>query len=218
MRPDLKKQKDKSILAYVRELDKLNKVSRDAPCIPLAKPYQNGWTKYLVLRDDYTRRDDAHIFREILAEIGGEVFCRKMDFIDRQGNEYGPTLRTIGKSEWEKLGWTAQHRKHFQFGRFRTDGYFGMGWSNVIEGYRMVKPYFLVEKIKPHFITHTRILYPDVESRKTEIRNLFERRLYWERYSKLKGHRWNHYDDRCSAKENFVRALGTKEIEEYDKS
>ncbi len=217
MRPDSKLKKDKDILAYVRELDKLNKITRDAPLVKLEKPYQNGWTKYLVLRDDYTRRADAHIYIEILKEIGEECFCRKMDFKNYNGQEYGPQLRIVGKNEWEALGWTPQHRKHFEFGRFRRDRYFGMTWGGNIEGYRMIKPFFLEEAIKPHFITHVKTIFPEVESRISFIRNKFKNNQLWNRYDYLKG-RKRQSRDWVMAKSVYMEALGTLEIEKYDLS
>lgn len=217
MRPDHKEKKDKSIIAYVRELDKLNKITREAPLIPLAKPYQNGWTKYLTLRDDYTRRDDAHIFREILRVCGDEVFCRKMDFLDRNGKEYGPNLRLVGKNEFEMLGWTPQYKKHFEFGRFRRETYFGMTYNDTIEGYRMIKPFFLIEAIRPHFITHTKTIYPDIESRIAFIRKKFRNQQLWNRYDHLKG-RYRGSRDWVMAKAIYMESIGTKEIENYDKS
>jgi hypothetical protein len=217
VRPDTKEKKDKSIIAYVREMDKLRKVCRDAPLVPLEKPYQNGWTKYFELRDDYTRRDDAQIFRNVLKVIGEEVFCRKQNFIGRNGKEYGPGLRVVGKNEWEMLGWTPQYKKHFEFGRFRRSTYFGMNWNDMIEGYKMIKPYFLIEAIKPHFITHTKTIYPDVEARIAFIQKKFTKQQLWRRYDHLKGHK-RYSRDWVMAKSIYMEALGTKEIEKWDQS
>ncbi len=217
MLPDKKEKKDKSIIAYVRELDKLHKITREAPVVPLAEPYQNGWTKYLVLRDDYTRRDDAHVFQNIIKTIGEEVFCRKMNFLDRNGKEYGPLLRIVGKNEWEMLGWTAQYKKHFEYGIHRRTRYFGMTWSDTMEGWKMVKPYFLVEAIKPHFITHTKTIYPEVEARIAFIKKKFERNQLWRRFDHIKG-RKRISRDYFMMKSLYLEALGTKEIEKYDLS
>lgn len=214
MRPDLKKKKDKSILAYVRELDELHKISWNAPLIKLAKPYQNGWTKYFALRDDYTRRADAKAHFDILAEIGGEAFCRKVDFVDRHGKSYGPGLRIIGKNEWEALGWPEHYKKYFSFGIYYENNY---NFRSYKEGYKFVRPFCFVEQIRPHFVTHTRTIYPDVESRKQKLRNKFDQERWWDRFNKLKGRRRGSYDYR-GAKARYLQAIGTKEMEEYDKS
>ncbi len=215
MQPDTKTRRDKSILAHVREMDALNRVTRQAPLIPLAKPYQNGWTKFFVLRDDYTRRTDAKVHLDILAKISSENFCRRRDFLDKKGREYGPSLGTIGKNEWETLGWPEHYKKYFTYGLHHVENFYG--YRGVVEGYKFVRPFCFVEAIKPHFITHTRTIYPEVESRLAELRNLFDAKQYWNRYNKLKGRR------RCSSdyrlmKSWYLEAIGTKEIEEYDKS
>jgi hypothetical protein len=216
MKPDPKKHKDKSILAYVRELEKLRRLTWYAPVVKLDKPYQNGWTKYFILRDDYTRRTDAHVFHAILKKIGTEAFCRKLTFADRQGKPYGPHLRIIGKNEWEMLGWGEQFRKHFTYGIHNQKEIWG--WTKKgIEGYKMTRPFFFVEAIKPHFVTHVRTIIPDVESRIAYINRHFDQEQLWRRYHKLKGARRHSYDWRCS-KDLFMEAIGTKEIENYDKS
>lgn len=215
MQPNLKEKKDKSILSYVRELDKLRRVTWNAPLIPLAKPYQNGWTKYFVLRDDYTRRNDAKAHVDILKVIGTECFCRKDNFLDRMGKPYGPGLRIIGKNEWDGLKWPEHYKKYFSYGiHYQRDAY---GWNGKIEGYKFRRDFCFIEAIKPHFITHTRTIYPDVESRIAYINNKFDHEQLWKRYHKLKGHS-RHSADWRLAKDRFLEALGTKEIEEYDKS
>lgn len=215
MQPDVKEKRDKGILAYVRELDKLRVLTWNAPLIKLAKPYQNGWTKYFILRDDYTRRTDAQAHVDILKEIGTECFCRKQEFIDRQGKPYGPGLRIIGRNEWESLGWPEFYKKYFSYGLHYQKQIYGR--NNAVEGYKFSRDFCFIEALKPHFITHTRTIYPDIESRKAEINNLFDREQYWKRYSRLKGQRKGSSDWRL-AKDHYMEALGTKEIEEYDKS
>jgi hypothetical protein len=78
----------------------------------------------------------------------------------------------------------------------------------------MNRTFFFIEAIKPHFITHTKTLYPDVESRIAYIRNKFEKNRLWERYSNLKGqHKFS--SDWRLAKDRYMEALGTKEIERF---
>jgi hypothetical protein len=217
MKHDSKLKEDKLILALVRELDKLRKLTWNAPIIPLAKPYQNGWTKFYVLRDDYTRRSDAMVFIRILKEIGTECFCRKTDFIDRNGRVISPGLRVIGKDEWDKIGWPDHYKKHFRYGFHRQYGY-GWSWNrgSLVEGWAMTRPFFFIEAIKPHFVTHTRTIYPDVESRKAEIDNLFTHKQYWRRYSHMKGQSQNTEKDYTQRRVDFMRALGTEDIVQYD--
>lgn len=214
MKPNKKEKKDKDILVYSRELDKLHRITREAPLIPLEKPYQNGWTKFFVLRDDYTRRNDAHVFRNILKVVSTEAFCRKMNFLDRRGKPYGPGLRIIGKNEWEMLGWTDQYKKYFHYGLHPYKGVYGT--TGVQEGWKLLREFFFVEAVKPHFVTHLRTHYPEVEARKAYIYNKFERGQLWKRYGNLKGWSRGSSDWRC-AKDRYEEVRGTKEIEDYCK-
>jgi hypothetical protein len=215
MKIDSKKQEEKLIIKYVKELNKLNRICWNAPVIPLAKPYQNGWIKYFVLRDDYTRRTDANVYLTIIKEIGLEAFCRKQNFLDAKGREYSPGLRIIGKNEWDKLGWPDYYKKYFTYGIFRPHHCYH--YNSTIEGYKFKRDFCFVHAIKPHFITHTRVIYPDIESRIDWINNLFKHKQYWRKYNHLKGS-YNYEKDYTQPKIDFINKLSTKEIEEYDKS
>ena len=203
--------KDKEILAYVRELDKLHLINRHAPFVPIDKPYQNGWIKKFTLRDDYTRRTDAEVYWTMLDKINGIAFCRNKNFLNRDRKEYGPVLKVIGKNEWNGLGWPEHYKKYFCFGRWRVGDY------GTVEGYKFDRAFCFVETIEPHIVTKVRVMYPEVEKRLREIRNIFEQNRFWERHSNLKGRRKCSSDYRLS-RDRYLNKLSSKEIEEYDKS
>lgn len=217
MQPTKQEKKDKSIFALERERNKLYRIQRDAPLIKLEKPMQNGWVKYWMLRDDYTRREDAHVFRTILKVIGTETFCRKKNFLDRHGKEYGPGLRIIGRNEMEMLQWTQALKKHFHFGLHYEKNLWGYSSPRPIEGWKIIRPFFFEEAIKPHFVTHVRTHYPDVESRLAQIQNKFSKDQLYNRLDNLRGNRKMSEEWRM-AKSRYLETVGTKEVEEYDKS
>lgn len=203
--------KDKEIFALVRELNRLYRVNRLAPFVPIEKPYQNGWIKKFALRDDYTRRNDADAHRRILEKINGIAFCRNRDFLDRKGKEYGPSLKIIGKNEWDGLGWPEYYKKYFTYGVYRVNDF------RMVEGYRFRRDFCFIEVIEPHIVTHTRVLYPEIESRIQEIREIFRQNRYWQRHANLRGCK-KHSSDYRLARDRYFEKLHTKEIEEYDKS
>lgn len=214
MKLDKYTERDKEIIRAVKEMDALRKVSREAPLIPLSKPYQNGWIRYYVLRDDYTRRSDAQVFHTMIGTVGTEIFSRKIDFLDRKGQERHPGLRVIGKREWEVLNWPASHTKYFRYGKWHEKNIWGYSTAGV-EGYKMERPFFFIEAVRPHFVTHTKTIYPDIESRMKYLQNKFEKHQLWHRYGKLKGGvRWSY--DWATLKKRYMDALSTLEIEKYD--
>lgn len=197
--------KDKELLKLEREHNRLCKLSWHAPLVKLAHPYQNGWLKGFQLRDDISRRTDAAIFRRILTKINTIIFCRTKNFVKRNGETMAHDIDVIGKNEWEGLNWPEHYKKYFIFGYVKHN-------NRMIECYRFAYPYYFVEKITPHFVTHQRAVIPEVESRKQEIRNKLGRGL-WNRLDNLHGRRKGSDDWRLS-KIRTHEALGTKEIEE----
>lgn len=212
-----REEKDKEIRALVREMDELHDVIWNAPIVKLDKPYQNGWVKCHVVRDDFTRRNDAEVFHRILKKVGGSAFSRREDFKGRDGKEYGPSLYIIGENEWKTLGWPDYYAKHFHFGWHRIYSYDGFEYGGHLrKGYAVLRPFCFDTVVKPHFITHVRKVIPEAESRLQEIRNQFENNQYWRRYFKIKGKSGNYSADYELARQRYLDALGTKEIEHYD--
>ena len=215
MKVDLKVKEDKKALALERELNKLLELSWKAPIIPLEKPYQNGWIKFYVLRDDYTRRTDTNVYLRILKEVGIERFSRNKNFLDKNGRPLTPGLKIIGKNEWDKLGWPEHYKKYFYYGLHPVETRWGTGGTR--EGYKLTHTFYLVEAIRPHMVTHTKVIYPDVQKRIREIYNTFEHKQYWSRLWHLKGQKMS-YDKKDYNQEihRFKSSLGLKDVEEYD--
>ncbi len=180
--------KNKALLSAVTEMDALNKITRDAPWIKLPKPIQTGWTKTLDLRDDCKNRSDAHIYREILEKVKVNAFCRKQDFLDRKGYPIKAGVRIIRTNEWEKLGWPEHYKKYFFFGVHEIgSSYFGQTY--YAEGYKFWQRFYFVDKVVPHFITHTQAKLPEIETRISELDSFIRNNGGWDAYWHFKrGH------------------------------
>lgn len=214
-----REEKDREIRAAVREMDALQRITWNAPIVKLETPYQNGWLMYHVLRDDYTRRNDAEVFRTILKQIGGISFCRKPSFEGRNGKTYKPSFSIIGENEWKVLGWPEYYKKYFSFGLHRViynnDGFEYGGGHRL--GYKFNRTYCFATAIKPHIVTHIRTVVPEAQTRLAELRNHFDTHNLWKRYWKIKGCGVHYSADYELARKRFMETLGTKEIEQYDK-
>ena len=186
MLPKKQLQKQKKVYAAVTELCKLNKISWNAPLIPLAKLIQTGWVKGFTLRDDCSRRSDAQVYRTICKQIQAPVFCRKKNFIDKKGKEIKPGFRIIGKGEWDNLGWPEHYKKYFAY------DIWSIGRSHTKEGWGFWRGYYFIEEIKPYFITHQRTKIPEVETRIAELEGFINNNNGWKIFEHYKrGHYWD---------------------------
>lgn len=80
MQPNKHEKKEKHILAVDRELTELYKVKwHGAKWIP-CKPYQHGWIREYVLRDDVARSVEAPDMKRILKAICHKQWCKEKSF------------------------------------------------------------------------------------------------------------------------------------------
>lgn len=63
---DKYEKKYKSFLKMQRRLDEIEEELRKLPLRELKEPYQKGWNISIRLRDDISRREDAHIIQQIV--------------------------------------------------------------------------------------------------------------------------------------------------------
>lgn len=76
----VKKDFDKQLHAiYVRER-KLFVDKRNLPLIPLENPYQQGWVRYFVLREDVLRSPNADFFQNLLTKINTYKYSNAKSF------------------------------------------------------------------------------------------------------------------------------------------
>jgi hypothetical protein len=178
--------RDKRLLALEREMRRLNQAQRDAPIIPLERPYQRGWAKFYVLDEDIVRRADTAIFRVMLPQINQRVIARDRSFVSRRGHPILLRPRIIPVREWLKLGWPAKQQRFFSYGHWRLDHdpWRPIKWREHVIGFKLINLSWLREEVQPHLITHQRVDLPEVRSRLAEIENHLEltrgrERLHW---------------------------------------
>lgn len=100
--------KEKEYIRVKNELDNNYKTQRNLGWVELDNPIHIGYTAFLILRDDISRRDDSHIFESIL-EFSTSEFARKLkDFnFDNKKNRMvfytRPHIRDINESIYINL-------------------------------------------------------------------------------------------------------------------
>lgn len=193
--------REKDLRRLAREAERLWQARRDAPIIPLERPYQSGWIKTYVLDDRIERRPDAQLFRNILHVINTSVYSRARSFMTRGG----PIVlrpRLIGVRDWEKLAWPASHQRFFKFGTWRIEDLTyrldttRYKWTC---GFKLVRDEWLQEDVQPYLITHQRVVIPEVESRLAAIDAHMAQTHGWDQLHRLRGRRvsyWRRYGSR----------------------
>jgi hypothetical protein len=194
--PDKYTTRDKHLLRLERELARLRHAHWHAPIIPLEHPYQRGWVKSFVVREDALQHPEATAFKEILKVVNHEVFSRNRAFIDRKGAPILLLPRIIPPRDWRKLAWPIKCQRLFAFGRWSKEDIYP--WSlqrfrSHIVGFKLMRAWWLDENVQPNMITHQRVDLPEVRSRIAEIEAYMEVHLGWKRLGRLHGQnrRWD---------------------------
>lgn len=185
--------RDKTLLRLERENHQLFRALREAPVIPLAEPYQRGWSKTYVLREDIRRRSDVAVFRTVLAVVNRRVWSKTRDFVHPDGQPMVLRPRIIPPLEWNRLGWPASHRRLFTYGHWQDEVHSCLWFRRRLHsrrlyiGFSIRNPWWLEEELQPWMITHQRIDLPDVRRRMAEIEAYLRSRCGWERLGHLHG-------------------------------
>lgn len=156
-------------LIQLRKLEKeLWKKRKDLPLIPLENPYQKGWQRCFVLREDVGRSSEAEFYRTLLEKINTWQFSSEKSFKRKKKrkrrNVYVEKIQTVKEfSEWEwkspKLELTEKEKVHF-YKRER--------WCSNFKRYKIHyvfnEPWRYVLRVSPYMITHTKMVDSDLES------------------------------------------------------
>lgn len=186
-------REQKKLFKLDSELNKLQRQRYEAPWVKLPKPIQTGWLKRFRLRDDCTRRSDAHCYSTILKHIGTTAFCRRKDFKYKDNEEIKLKLKIVGVGEWDNLGWPEYwKKKYFMFGTWDIGNRFT---SHYIQGYRFFQDFYFEEFIEPYFVTHEQIKIGEIETRIAEIENYFYRENKWPKIDKYVHGSVRHFHD-----------------------
>ncbi|MDR2848243.1 MAG: hypothetical protein LBV39_03965 [Bacteroidales bacterium] len=187
----VRKDLDKRLLAQERELQKVHRLIRNLGYEDLAVPYQQGWKRHFVLRDDVAQSARASFFAEILAKINVVQFSSRKDFkkkrrrrgrsgyIVREQYLQTPALRAFQEMKFteEEVGWFQEETYFCPFGKCQRIRYV------------FREPWRFVLKTEPNMITKRHRIDLNLERRKQELDYIYRyptrARLDW-----LSGRTW----------------------------
>lgn len=195
--------RDKHLLRLERELNRLRHAQWNAPIIPLEHPYQRGWVKTFVLRDDVPPHPEAQVFSAVLKMVNQRVHAPTREFVTRRGHVIALRPRIVEVHAWHRLNWSLRHQRLFAYGTWPVEEIYP--WSqryyrSNLSGFKLMRTWWLVEHVSPHIITHQRVELPEVRSRIAEIEAHLEARQGHHRLSWLHG-RHSHWHARAPSRE-----------------
>ncbi|KAA0127160.1 hypothetical protein FY557_14325 [Chryseobacterium sp. SN22] len=82
----IKKDVEKQIRQKYKHWRRLWEIRRNIPLVPLEKPYQKGFVRFFVLRDDIKRSSDSRFFEELLKKLNTEMYSPTRKFLKKNGD------------------------------------------------------------------------------------------------------------------------------------
>ena len=192
----------------------LEKQKRTMPLVPLEKPYQKGYVRFFVVRDDVKRSKLGAFFENLLAKINTYQYADNRKFQKkkkRRGKRVyiarKQELYTFSQWEWERAlereKFTQKERAYFariecfnrQKDRFEIHYEFTEAWRFEL-------------RVKPNMITHYRPVDIAIERELAELDKIINDHKNWGIiHSKIYGgsYSWNQYQKRYTPKEKYKR-------------
>ena len=205
---------------YLRECcdrhAELEKRRRNLPLVPLEKPYQKGYVRFFVVREDVKRSKSGDFFEALLKKINTYQYADNRKFQKkkkRRGKRiYIPLKQELRSfSQWE---WEEQCRK----GRFtpREQALFGKMEYYCHRSKRFETYYEFIDKwrfelrVKPNMITHYRPVDVAIEREFADLDKIINDYNNWNIIANIiYGHSyrysWLYYEKRYNSKEKYKR-------------
>jgi hypothetical protein len=191
-----KKDVEKRLIQLHKQEVKLWTDRRKLPWVLLAEPYQKGWKRFFVLREDVKRTNNAGFYESLLEKIntiqyskdkGFKVKKRRMR--KRVYEVKKQSLREFYEWEWNspRLQLTENEKAFF----YRQETLCSKGKYTCVK-YVYAEPWRFVLQIRPHMITHMKMIDEDLEREVQQLKNYVERNYLRHKIIKMtKGRKQN---------------------------
>ena len=205
---------------YLRECcdrhAELEKRRRNLPLVPLEKPYQKGYVRFFVLREDVRQGKQADFFATLLEKINTYQYADNRKFQKKKKRRRKPVyvarkqeLYAFNQWEWQRAlergKFTEKECAYFariecfnrQKDRFETYYEFTEAWRFEL-------------RVKPNMITHYRPVDVAIEREFAELDKIINDYNNWNIIANIiYGHSyrysWLYYEKRYNSKEKYKR-------------
>jgi len=189
---------EKGLIQLHKQRSKLRAARQALPWIPLAEPYQKGWKRSFVLREDVKRSKNAPFYQALLDKINTVQHSRDKAFKTktrrRRRNVYEvrtQSLREFREQEWNspKLKLTEKEKMFF----YRKETWCPQNkWWEI--RYAYTEPWRFSLQVRPHMITEVKMIDGQLEQEIQRTENYIEKNHLEPKIRKMtNGRRWRRW-------------------------
>lgn len=191
-----KKDFDKQLIQLSNTRNELWDKVRALPLVPLETPYQRGWMRTFVLRNDVAISKDSEFFQRLLDKINTVQYSHKKLFQVKKRHRgkkiyvsKPQRLKTLTSCEWSRNSARNWEGKEVSFSE-KEKTYFAVreviGYNGRTEyEYYFTEAWRFVLKTKANLITHTRMKDHDLMSQLRKLENYLDQHHLSHKIQKL---------------------------------
>lgn len=174
-----KKDLDKQLRRIYKLNETLYQQKLSLPLVPLAEPYQRGWKRMFILKEDVARSKQADFYRDLLKKINTVEYSPNKSFTKKKRRkrkkvyEIRPQyLRDFYTWEWHhpKCKLTDAEKAHFSLKE-----YWCSQQKTIIFKYVFTEPWHFILQVRPNMVTHTKMVDETLERAIQQLENHIER-------------------------------------------
>lgn len=187
-----KKDFDKQVIQIIKKREQYWQQRCDLPWVPLEEPYQRGWKRHFVLREDIQRSAMGHFYQQFLKNINTFQFSPDKSFKAKRKRKQRKT--TVDRKQFlrEFPEWQWNSDKYHSLNELeKTQFHLYEKWDDKSKTVKMVyrfnEPWRYVLKIVPNLITHVKLLDSQLEQDIQRLDNFITQHQIEARIYKLTG-------------------------------
>ncbi len=194
----VKTDRDKQLIQLDKRRDELWEQKKLLPMIPLEHPYQRGWKRFFVLRDDVKHSPRKDFYEALLPKINTVEYHRDRSFKRKKRRKQRyvyqvkvQMLRELSHHSWDINRINLTEEEKVCFTRVET---FDVKTYRTEIKYVFAEPWRYVLKVAPHMVTHTKMMDADIERELSYIDDHIDNHNLAPRIDLLtrgRGYHWN---------------------------
>ncbi|EHQ28696.1 hypothetical protein [Mucilaginibacter paludis] len=161
------KDRDKQLIKIHKLRKELWQQKRHLPMVPLKNPYQSGWKRFFVLREDVARDDKAGFYQTVLAKINTVRYHHEKSFKKKKWRKQRyryelkeQLLKEIDWYDWSNNKLKLSEEEKACFTRVERSNIYSKKLEVI---YVFAEPWRFVLKTVPHIITEVKMLDSSLE-------------------------------------------------------
>jgi len=212
----VKTDRDKQLIQLDKRRDELWEQKKILPTVPLEHPYQRGWKRFFVLRDDIKRGTQAEFYEALLAKINTVEYHHDKSF-KRKKRRKGRNVYVVKHQllrEFYDYSWQANRMKLTDEEKacfIRVE--FIDTHRRLDVKYVITEPWRYLLKIVPHMVTHIKLMDTDIERELSYIEDHIDNNHLTPRINLLTRGRSYRWKDRFNERIKYINKF--KNIPRY---